>query len=81
MNMKFFILILIFVGVESYFDFIQDRVEVLYQNETFTNWKDLRFRKINKTTRALVGKIVFYVDFGNQIMIEMKSYKKQGKIF
>lgn len=79
--MKFFAIILLIVSVESYFDAQLDRFEVLYQNEKFTDWKGLKVKKLNKTTRALVGEIKFFIDFDNDINVEVKSYKKQGKKF
>lgn len=77
MNSKVLILILLIKLVESYFDAQMDRFEVLYQNLSYSDFSQLKVRKVNKV-RSLVGEIKFFVPFGNDITIEAKAYKKQG---
>jgi hypothetical protein len=77
---SFLYLTLFFICAESYFDCQLDRFEVCSQNKEFTDWSDLKVKKLNKTTRALVGEIKFFQPFDNNIIIEVKAYKKQGNL-
>ena len=68
-----------FLSVESYFDVLLDRFEVLFQDEKFMDWKGLKVKKVNKT-RSLAGEIKFLQPLGNDVIVEGKALKKQGKL-
>lgn len=74
-NLIFLILLINFV--DSYFDAEIDRFDLISQNTNLTDWSSMKVRKVNKI-RCLVGEIKIYKSFGNDIMVQVKGYKKQG---
>ena len=61
----------------KYFEVIIDRFEVVMEDTLFVEFQ-LKVRKINKI-RKIVGYIVVNQSLGNEIKVEAKSLKKQGK--
>lgn len=56
---------------------IFDRIEVLLESPETGEWH-LKIRKVNKT-RAIFGYIHFDHPIGNEVEIELKLLKKQGR--
>ena len=54
-----------------------DRTEVIFETPSIVEFQ-IRVKKVNKT-RSLVGSITFHEPFGNNIKVEGKALKKQGK--
>lgn len=73
-----FIFLLLFAESQQFFDIQFDRFELMFQNESFFDYSKLRVRKYNKTVRLLIGEITYNQPIGNEIIVEVKGYKKQG---
>lgn len=69
---------LLTLSVECFFDLQMDRLELLYQDDSFIDFNKLRVRKMNKTVRAIVGEVNLKQKIGNEVLVEGKMYKKQG---
>jgi len=54
-----------------------DRTEIIFETPSIVEFQ-IRVKKVNKT-RSLVGSITFHEPFGNNIKVEGKALKKQGK--
>ena len=61
----------------TYLEIIPDRIERLLES-TETGYWHLKVRRVNKT-RAIFGYISFLKPMGDDIQLEAKSLKKQGK--
>ena len=77
MNPKVLILILSINLVQSYFDVQMDRFEVMEQDTRYTDWSEMKIRKVSKV-RSLIGHVKIEVPVGNNVLVEGKAYKKQG---
>lgn len=62
----------------AYWDVILDRCEVIEQDTKYADWSKFKVKKINKTTRALTGTIIYYTDIDDTFIFEAKLYKKAG---
>lgn len=56
-----------------------DRTDVIFEIPSIIEWH-IRVAKVNKT-RSLVGYLTLHETFGNDVIIEGKALKKQGKGF
>jgi len=65
------------IGDRKYFEVILDRVEIVMENKNLME-SHVQVRKVNKT-RSLVGYAITHEPFGNDIVVEAKGLKKQGK--
>lgn len=74
---KLLILILLFGLVEPFFEVLLDHMEIIEQNTSLIDFSQLKVRKIKKI-RSLIGEIKLHIPIGNDIMFELKAYKKQG---
>lgn len=54
-----------------------DRFEEIYANESYVDFSKLKVRRVNKT-RAIIGEVEFKQLLGNDVLVDIKIYKKQG---
>jgi hypothetical protein len=68
-------------GTSSLFEIIPDRVEQLQVNLSITDWSGLKIRKLSKNnnTRGVFGDVIFHIPLSDEIELEVKLYKKQGR--
>lgn len=59
------------------FEVLIDRVEIVKEDKSFLEAKNLKVKKVNKI-RSIFGFITLYQPFGNNLIIEAKTLKKQG---
>lgn len=78
MNTKVLIFSLLIVQIECFFEVILDRFDVLEQDTSINDWSKLRVKKVNKTSRVLIGEVTSFVKIGNDVLFEAILLKKQG---
>lgn len=78
MDLKVIILQFFLINfAHSYFDVDLDRFEILEQDSSIIDWSSLKIRKVNKN-RSLVGDMKVHATLDNDVIIQVKGYKKQG---
>lgn len=66
------------LAVDAFFDIQLEKLEIVEQDLAYIDASNLKVRKMNKTTRAVIGKVIYSKPLGNDIMMEAKIFKKQG---
>lgn len=63
----------------SFIEIILDRcVQLEGDRENFIDASNLKVKKLNRTTRGIVGNLTFHVPLDNSYLAEATVYKKQG---
>ncbi|KAG5670617.1 hypothetical protein PVAND_000866 [Polypedilum vanderplanki] len=63
-------------GSGQHFEVSVDHFEILYEDKSLSEWI-IKIRRVNKT-RAIFGKVLVHVPYGNDYKVGLKVLKKQG---
>lgn len=62
----------------GYMEISLDQCEQVEANKALVDWSELRVKKLNKTFRGLTGNMSVNIDMGNDFLLGLNTYVKQG---